>query len=187
MKNMPQLNVEQIKYIKDRGFEVINGNPPKGEPYPHLRLRERQEHFPEGEIEYHTNEGGKDITKGICHPSGKPAEELVPIIEQMVANGMNKEGTFYTTTPGDPIKVFVVDSAWDQVAKRLVDMYLIMRKHKDMCNNDNCEYIDCKNFKLNYELFEGLPIPLSKINPLFDSEDSEDSEGSNPRKKIKLN
>ena len=62
--------------------------------------------------------------------------------------------------------------------KRLVDMYLIMRKHKDMCNNDNCEYIDCKNFKLYYEIFEGLPIQLNKINPLFDSE------GSNPRKKL---
>ncbi|MFH1133122.1 MAG: hypothetical protein V1735_01395 [Nanoarchaeota archaeon] len=115
-----KLTPEQIQYISERGFTVIEGEPPQQEAFPYLVLREPQKFYEQGSIEYRLLQGSKTISHG--HPSGNPSDELVDVIEQAVANNIPFDGSpiWFTTTPGQPIKVFVVDPTWTQVAENLV-------------------------------------------------------------------
>jgi len=65
----------------------------------------------------------KTGTMGIAHPSTTPESELVKLIESAVADGMASEGELYQTTPGQPIKIFMLDPAWKEIAETLVAKY----------------------------------------------------------------
>ena len=118
-----QLTPTQTQYLKERGFQIIEQQPSREQPFPHLTLREQQQFFEEAEITYHYSSSSRTGIGGITHPSTTPSDELINIIENAVAYGSEMEGKLYNTTPGQPIKIFVLDPAWKEIAETLAAKY----------------------------------------------------------------
>ena len=120
---MWQMTEEAERYLKDRGFEVIEGKPSAGEKYPYLTLRKPQQFMTEHEITYHMGPGHTNFTPGIMHPSVCEESILIRQIEMDVSVNREGDGRVFSTTPGKPIKIFVMDSEWMPVATKLREKY----------------------------------------------------------------
>ena len=119
----PGLREEQSTYLRQRGFEVVVGQPPEDEIFPYLTLREVQEFGLSSEMTYHQSPISSTGTAGVAHPSTMDTDELVSLIEGTVAGNMAAEGKVFQTRPGNPIKVYVVDLAWKEVATAVAARY----------------------------------------------------------------
>jgi len=117
------LALEQSQYLKERGFEVVVGEPNRKEPFPYVSLQEKQPNLLSSEITYHHAIGLSTKTMNVLHPSTRGEDELVGIIEKFVGTNMIHDGRIFHTQPGKPIKIFVIDPAWQGVADTLVTKY----------------------------------------------------------------
>ena len=122
------LSLEQTRYLQERGFEAVNGEPSSDEAFPHIILREPQQHVAPSEISYRlkpyiTVETYVLPDHSAAHPSTIPASELVDFIEKTVADFSDLDGKLFHTTPGKPIRIFVTDPAWEGVAAALAAKY----------------------------------------------------------------
>ena len=118
-----ELTSEQNQYIQERGFEVVDGRPTAQEPFPYVTLREPQAFSETSEMTYHKTQGSSIGTMGVAHPSTTSNDELVDLIESSVGGSMALDGELFQTKPGQPIKVFVIDPAWKEVADTLAVKY----------------------------------------------------------------
>ncbi len=102
---------------------MVSGRPSTDEPFPYVSLREPQQWFEQSEMTYHQTPTSSTGTAGVAHPSTMSNPELVDLIEVSVAGGMTFDGEIFQTQPGKPIKVFVIDPAWKEVADALAVKY----------------------------------------------------------------
>ncbi len=117
------LRDEQTAYLRQRGFKVVEGQPEESETFPYLTLRGVQERGLESEMRYHLSQRSSVGTAGVAHPSTMGTDELVNLIEGTVAGNMAAEERVFQTQAGTPIKVYVLDSAWNEVATTLAAKY----------------------------------------------------------------
>ena len=112
-----ELTKAQLSYLRERGFEIVEGLPLAEAQYPFVTLAER--------ITYHSGSGSGASYSNKEHPSNPEtdADELVFLIEKMVASDMRLEGLAFRTKLGEPIKVFVSDPEWNEVARKLKQRY----------------------------------------------------------------
>ena len=136
---MPEeLTEEQRQYVRERGFEVVEGVPPKDELRPYFILGGRQKlgsfsdiTFCESLIYGH----GLPVANKRKYRRSQPLEKLIGIMEELVVKGresgdwaraINNDpalAKYFDTRPDNPIKVFVVDPAWKEVAEKLAEKY----------------------------------------------------------------
>jgi hypothetical protein len=117
------LTAEQTQYLKERGFMIINNKPADSEPFPYLTLEEQFNRIYESQITYRFGHTGAMITSGVTHPSTMGKDELVGILEEMVGSCLPLDGKRFSTQQGNPIKVFVIDPAWNDVEAALAAKY----------------------------------------------------------------
>ena len=121
------LTQDEQQYLDKRGFMIVD------EPFhswfdqerPVLTLNDPQleEENPENPgLRYWISSSGGTRVEG-AHPSRQGDDELISIIEKTVASNKMWEGDLFTTQEGEPIKVYVLDSAWKNVAEQLVAKY----------------------------------------------------------------
>jgi|SRR3989338_6401721 len=118
LKDLTQV---EIDYLKERGFQAVYNTPSEIEPFPYFTLRVPQEYIEESEISYHF---AIDFITGFletCHPSTTSNNNLVKIIENIAVGKMNSKS--YRIEKGKPIKLFVIDKVWKNVAEILVAKY----------------------------------------------------------------
>jgi len=118
-----KLSPEETGYLKERGFEVICDQPPSDTQFPYITLREPQQWIEQSEMTYHRTPSSSTGTIGIAHPSTMPNDQLVALIESSVAKNISLDGKLFQTKPGQPIKVFIIDPAWKEVADALAVKY----------------------------------------------------------------
>lgn len=118
-----ELLPEQTRYLGERGFQVVQGEPSTDEAFPYVTLRDPQQFLETSEITYHEMPDYSVGTAEVAHPSTMDGDALVALIESTVAQSMDGEGQLFRTTPGQPIKVFVIDNAWKDVADALAAKY----------------------------------------------------------------
>lgn len=118
-----EIDTKQSEYINQRGIIVIYGQPLENEPFPYVTLREPQRRIEESEITFHRNSCGATLNK--THPTNAniSLDNLVFEIEKVIADNMNSDGGLFKTKIGQPIKIFVIDNAWKEVAEKLADRY----------------------------------------------------------------
>lgn len=112
---------EQRKYIKERGFEVIEGSPLTSMPFPYVVLMPVEGEF--STMEYRQSPTSATKTGGNCNPTNMETDELVGLVELMIGSNMHLDGVTFSTKPGEPIKVFMQDPVWREVAENLVGRY----------------------------------------------------------------
>ena len=117
LKEEQPLTREERQYIGVRGFEVFYSRPSVqscGDPYIVLASPEVSDYVPT--ISYKTAKGKKDIWGKI--PRRHNAEALADIIVGTVAKNRQLDGYY-----SGPIKVFVLDNSWGNVARELIQKY----------------------------------------------------------------
>lgn len=115
---------EQQQYLQERGFELVKGVPHITAPFPYVALRDPRKDSIHSGITYHQTAFNSTEIMSNAHPSNKKENELVELIEKIVAEGKNDEGRSFTTQPGNKIKIYVIDNAWTAVAKKLCAKYI---------------------------------------------------------------
>ncbi len=122
---MPEeLTDKEKQYLRERSFEIIYAKPTEESSFPYVVLNKLQNQMPNAGIVYWKNRNSSAVCLGkIHHPSNTPEDSLIKTIEKVVAERMDLEGVLFTTNPGEPIKVFVADDAWKQVAEQLAAKY----------------------------------------------------------------
>jgi len=118
-----ELTPEQVKYLKDRGFQIIEGKPLPNEPFPYVTLREPQHWLEQSEMTYHKTSSTSSGTADVSHPKTVDKGELVALIERAVAGSMGLEGKLFNTQVGKPIKIYIIDPAWKEVAEAVTAKY----------------------------------------------------------------
>jgi len=119
---MTELTTEQKAYLHARGFERKDGNPPGNEMIPYVILREPQKTMFESEAFYAV---GDDLVLGfspsICHPTTRDEDYLAGLIAKNVSDYGIKQPSLVPERR--PIRVFVIDNAWDGVVQKLLGRY----------------------------------------------------------------
>nr|MBA4405275.1 hypothetical protein [Nanoarchaeum sp.] len=100
------LNDNELKYLQERGFELIKRSPRRNDVFPYLCLNSPQD---ESDMYYHYNEIGGAMFLRKINPSNVKTSELVEAVELMVAGAMDFDGFIFTTQPGQKIKIFMTD------------------------------------------------------------------------------
>ncbi len=120
-----KLSPEQKQYLHERGFEIIEGQPREDEPFPYVTLDKFDAEFKKPDISYNkTSSFSCEITIGsVLHPLNEHEDELVEIIESAVGSDMILDGKLFYTMPGNPIKVYVINSSWNTTAQKLAAKY----------------------------------------------------------------
>ena len=118
-----QLTSRQLRYLRERGFEVRQGTPAADEPHPYITLKKPADSVWDSEITFHQTDSSDTGNSELMHPYHTDKPELVEFIERLVAEDMGLEGRLYRTAPGRPIKLFVVDPAWQDTADALAKKY----------------------------------------------------------------
>lgn len=120
-----------IGYLESRGIKVIIGLPSEQDKLPHLIFRGPRDIIPgyelskwvEDPIIYRINENS-GVHKGTGYfPSSLPIQIWISnirdtLIECRKFDGEDKE---FSTQPGEPINVFVVDPEWKVIADALAE------------------------------------------------------------------
>ena len=122
-KSWPELTQDQLNYLKERGFEIIQGMPVAEDKFPYVVLGFPRQILGQSEISYNYSPSHYRVTREIRHPSTHKSGLLIREIELMVGRDMELEGKVIRTTPGQPIKVFVLDRAWNLITKELTEKY----------------------------------------------------------------
>lgn len=117
------LTTKQSEYVRNRGFEIIQREPTVADKFPYIVLSAPRFILEQSEISYKYSPSHWRATRATCHPSRQDQDFLVREIELMVGRDMDLEGELIETTPGRPIKVFIVDDAWNPIAQELVEKY----------------------------------------------------------------
>ena len=116
------LTPEQATYLQARGFERISGTPPDDESYPFLTLREPQRGMFESEIRYEISPSTYlCFGINICYPSTRREDYLKDLIERGISDFGLVDSQI--VPEGEPIRIFVMDNAWDCVVQNLLDRY----------------------------------------------------------------
>lgn len=117
------LTPQQSQYLKERGFEIVEGEPGPEEPYPYLALRGYQGWSGDPAVVYHQGEQSSSALINPAHPLEAPTDKLVGTIEHLIAASMDEDGGLFSTSPGTVIRVFVTDKSWNDVAASLSMKY----------------------------------------------------------------
>ena len=100
----------------------MDGVPSANESTPYLMLLEPQTDMFEAEMQYVLgNDWYLMFSTHVLHPSTAEEGYLANFIEYNISNYDLKEPL--SVTEGRPIRVFVVDAAWDGVVQRLLQRY----------------------------------------------------------------
>jgi hypothetical protein len=116
------LTDDQLKYLQERGFELIEGGPNPNEAFPYVTLNKRRVNK-NYEISYIMSKRAITGTDSAVHPSFTPQEKLVELIEEMVARCNILDNREFTTQPGQKIKIFMTDPAWKETVETLLAKY----------------------------------------------------------------
>lgn len=127
------LNPLDCKYLSERGILVKQGwpldlrdqEPVLSKPYLILSGRKNapplDETYPRPIMQ--KIERNNWVT-GDMHPKrGFETRDLILVIENIIAARRLDEGRIIDTKPGEPIRVFVADSSWNEVASILTEKY----------------------------------------------------------------
>lgn len=117
-----ELTQEQTQYLKERGFISAVQRPPGDGPYPYLVLG-RKSACVASSYFYKKSPCSMASDHSDANPLNTSPDELVGILEGLVADGMFLDGRLFHTKPGEPIPIYVVDLAWVEVGQMLVDKY----------------------------------------------------------------
>lgn len=125
-----QITPKERKYLSERGFELVKGKPGAKAPLPYASLNDPMKakgHYPNGDpyyplaIESHQSENFASTLDH--HPKNTETGRLVQIIECLVGENKELEGKILITQPGQIIRLYVADHAWDEVARQLAEKY----------------------------------------------------------------
>ena len=125
-----QLTHEQKRYLNDRGFEIIHGLP-MNEEEPYILLNEVNDmdtvwNISNPPINYRRNLPSGTVIGGYTDPNFSTTKELTYLIEDMVSQDYMRTSTIKNdklNPSGQPIKVFTLDSQWDDITNTLVKDY----------------------------------------------------------------
>src|SRR3989338_7982469 len=98
-----------VLYILDRGFEIVDENIVTNFNYPYLLLKEAQLKKSDSAIEYHPAKGFDQKAKDNAHPSNYKVDNLISIIERIVASTEIFEGRLFKTEKNKKINIYILD------------------------------------------------------------------------------
>ena len=110
-----ELNDFELKYIRERGFELIEGKPKLNQLFPYFTATSG--------LIYHLANSTVTKPSEFMYPLINSVEELVSIIEHIVAGSFGWEGHSFKTKPGQKIKIFMMDPAWRETVETLIAKY----------------------------------------------------------------
>lgn len=121
-ERMGEISEEDQQYMRERGFEIIEGHPPRSAHFPYMVLRKFGDAVSGPEIRFMEDHTGGAVT-GIGDDLIDDKDALVSEMEKIVARERRVDGKLFSTEAGKPIRVFVADPIWMDAARTFADKY----------------------------------------------------------------